>query len=177
MTLTTSPLSPVDTAVPALLREQGYALLDPGALQHELSLSLPELDAWRDTWERLPRDPYLRDGGHYRARRHACFVQNVGQAIDLTLSPRRAHWQPTSYNALHGGIERWFEPIEPAVSGSAAWARLLCGLGKLFAQRTDTPRWYIEAHQFRIDTAEGIGRPTPEGVGEESNGTVVRVFD
>ena len=24
-------------------------------------------------------------------------------------------------------------------------------------------RWYIEAHQFRIDTAEGIGRPTPEG--------------
>ena len=25
------------------------------------------------------------------------------------------------------------------------------------------PRWYIEAHQFRIDTAGGIGRPTPEG--------------
>ena len=25
------------------------------------------------------------------------------------------------------------------------------------------PRWYIEAHQFRIDTANGIGRPTPEG--------------
>jgi hypothetical protein len=24
-------------------------------------------------------------------------------------------------------------------------------------------RWYVEAHQFRIDTLEGIGRPTPEG--------------
>ena len=23
--------------------------------------------------------------------------------------------------------------------------------------------WYAEAHQFRIDTADGIGRPTPEG--------------
>jgi hypothetical protein len=23
--------------------------------------------------------------------------------------------------------------------------------------------WYVEAHQFRIDTADGIGRPTPEG--------------
>ena len=23
--------------------------------------------------------------------------------------------------------------------------------------------WFIEAHQFRIDTANGIGRPTPEG--------------
>ena len=24
-------------------------------------------------------------------------------------------------------------------------------------------RWFIEAHQFRVDTAGGIGRPTPEG--------------
>ena len=23
--------------------------------------------------------------------------------------------------------------------------------------------WYIEAHPFRIDTTDGIGRPTPEG--------------
>jgi hypothetical protein len=23
--------------------------------------------------------------------------------------------------------------------------------------------WYVEAHQFRIDTEGGIGRPTPEG--------------
>src|SRR5262249_43868639 len=35
--------------------------------------------------------------------------------------------------------------------------------GELFAQLEATPRWYIEAHQFRIDTAAGIGRPTPEG--------------
>jgi hypothetical protein len=24
-------------------------------------------------------------------------------------------------------------------------------------------RWHVEAHQFRIDTTDGIGRPTPEG--------------
>ena len=24
-------------------------------------------------------------------------------------------------------------------------------------------RWCIEAHQFRIDTSDGLGRPTPEG--------------
>jgi hypothetical protein len=23
--------------------------------------------------------------------------------------------------------------------------------------------WFVEAHQFRIDTTDGIGRPTPEG--------------
>ena len=28
--------------------------------------------------------------------------------------PHRAHWQPLEYNALHGGMQRWFEPMEPA---------------------------------------------------------------
>ena len=36
-------------------------------------------------------------------------------------------------------------------------------MGQLFAQVKPAARWYIEAHQFRIDTAEGVGRPTPEG--------------
>ena len=81
----------------------------------------------------------------------------------LQLVAHRAHWQPTSYNALHGGMERWFEPIEPAVSGAPPWSQLLRGLGALFARLQPVDRWYVEAHQFRIDTAEGIGRPTPEG--------------
>ncbi|MFN7510620.1 MAG: 2OG-Fe dioxygenase family protein, partial [Betaproteobacteria bacterium] len=41
----------------------------------------------------------------------------------------------------------------------------LAALGRVFAAAAATPvtRWYVEAHQFRIDTAQGIGRPTPEG--------------
>ena len=30
------------------------------------------------------------------------------------------------------------------------------------AVRGEQP-WFVEAHQFRIDTTDGIGRPTPEG--------------
>ena len=60
--------------------------------------------------------------------------------------------------------ERWFEPIEPAVVASPAWqrgaARAWRGLAS--ALRGAQP-WYVEAHQFRIDTTDGIGRPTPEG--------------
>jgi hypothetical protein len=83
---------------------------------------------------------------------------------ELLLAPHRAHWQPTSYNALHGGIERWFEPVDRGVSESAAWQGLIAGLGRLFADAAGgVDRWYVEAHQFRIDTAQGIGRPTPEG--------------
>jgi hypothetical protein len=151
-------------STPSQLRTDGYELLEPGQLAHTLGLSLVELEPWRASWDALPRDPYLRDGGHYRARRHSCFIQELGASSDpLTLVPQRAHWQPTAYNALHGGLERWFSPIDGVVLASSAWTRLLCGLGERFAALTPTERWYIEAHQFRIDTAEGIGRPTPEG--------------
>jgi hypothetical protein len=40
---------------------------------------------------------------------------------------------------------------------------LLTSIGLLFAEIRPVDRWYIEAHQFRIDTTDGIGRPTPEG--------------
>jgi len=114
------------------------------------------------TWNDLPPDRYLRDGGRYRYRRHACFVHERGGGA-LVLAPRRAHWQSTLYNALHGGMERWFEPIEPGFAGSEAFTGLLRRFGEVFAAARPAPRWYIEAHQFRIDTADGIGRPTPEG--------------
>ncbi|MDB4976743.1 MAG: hypothetical protein JWN48_5084 [Myxococcaceae bacterium] len=159
-----SPASATESAVPDQLREHGFALLTPAEVSRDLALDLTQLDLWKQTWAHLPRDPYLRDGGRYRARRHACFVQSIANGkVDLTLVPPRAHWQPTAYNALHGGLERWFSPIEPVVSESPAWGQLLCGLGDRFAALTPTRQWFIEAHQFRIDTAEGIGRPTPEG--------------
>jgi hypothetical protein len=124
--------------------------------------TLPALTALASSWNDLPRDEYLRDGGRYRARRHACFVQ-YRERGSLVRTPHRAHWQPTTYNALHGGLERWFAPVEPVVADSDAWQALLSGCGELFARVRPTPAWYIEAHQFRIDTASGIGRPTPEG--------------
>jgi hypothetical protein len=146
----------------ANLRSAGYVFLPASAAQATLQLEVPGLDALRESWERLPRDTYLRDGGRYRARRHSCFVQTLAPAT-LEAVPHRPHWQPTSYNALHGGLTRWFEPIEPQVSGAPAWRQLLLALGEVFAQLQPVPRWFIEAHQFRIDTTDGIGRPTPEG--------------
>lgn len=159
--LVLSPYPSMSSFAVTSLSLTGYALLTPEQFVRELDLDLTELDPLRKTWANLPRDAYLRDGGRYRSRRHSCFIQDVGGAIVET--PHRAHWQPPDYNALHGGIERWFEPIEPEVRRHPAWLRLLTACGNLFAQLRSTPRWFIEAHQFRIDTDEGIGRPTPEG--------------
>ena len=147
------------------LSRGGFAFISAADLAGAVGVAAHELDPLREWWTDLPRDQYLRDGGRYRFRRHSCFIEEFagdGRSA-LTLQPHRAHWQPTSYNALHGGLERWFEPISPRVSQSPAWNRLLMGIGSLFAQVRPVPRWFIEAHQFRIDTASGIGRPTPEG--------------
>ncbi|MBS0577633.1 MAG: 2OG-Fe dioxygenase family protein [Proteobacteria bacterium] len=145
----------------ASLELDGYAFAAPAEAAAALQLDLPGLDALTASWDALPRDAYLRDGGAYRSRRHSCFTQDAGGAPQPVA--HRPHWQPTAYNALHGGLTRWFEAVDAAVRGAPAWGQLLGALGALFAQRRAVPRWYIEAHQFRIDTHSGIGRPTPEG--------------
>jgi hypothetical protein len=148
------------------LRQDGLSLLQPDELTATLKLdSAHWLDDWTGlsgSWDRLAPDAHLKDGGRYRKRRHACFVQDLATG-QLVQQAHRAHWQPTDYNALHGGFERWFEPIEPLVATAPAWTALLSSLGQLFAEVKPVPRWHIEAHQFRIDTAGGVGRPTPEG--------------
>jgi hypothetical protein len=147
-------------AVPAALAGQGYAVLDPAGTAALTGLSPAELQALAVGWDALPPDGYLRDGGRYRHRRHACFTVEDGRVAAVA---HRAHWQSLDYNALHGGMERMYEPLEPALTGQPAWSRLLAALGAVCTRVRDGGRWHVEAHQFRIDTGDGIGRPTPEG--------------
>ncbi|HTG77550.1 MAG TPA: 2OG-Fe dioxygenase family protein, partial [Steroidobacteraceae bacterium] len=91
------------------LRAEGHARLTAAEVEALVAPHADALAALAPSWNTLAQDLYLRDGGSYRARRHACFVQELAPAA-LVRSPHRAHWQPTTYNALHGGLERWFEP-------------------------------------------------------------------
>ena len=150
------------TAIAKAILERGYVLLQPPQMAEQLAVDLAELQSLRASWEELCKDVHLRDGGSYRSRRHSCFVY-TSATQSLELAPHRAHWQPLDYNALHGGMERWFEPITPAVHTAQVWQQLLKSLGAVLDALCPVTRWYIEAHQFRIDTAAGIGRPTPEG--------------
>ena len=43
------------------------------------------------------------------------------------------------------------------------WPRLLHWLAVRASALRGAQPWFVEAHPFRIDTAGGIGRPTPEG--------------
>ena len=153
------PSIPVDRLPPELAR-LGYAVLDARSVQQWLDLPPSALAALQPSWDDLRADAYLKDGGRYRQRRHSSFVV---EGDGVTQVPHRAHWQPVSYNALHGGMERWFEPMDPATVAQPAWSQLLQQLGALASALKGAQRWFVEAHQFRIDTTDGIGRPTPEG--------------
>jgi hypothetical protein len=139
----------------------GRAVLNPSGLCELLGSELTALNALRPSWDHLVLDAYLRDGGRYRRRRHSCFVVQGDQVKQV---PHRAHWQPLEYNALHGGLQRWFEPIEANVLAQPVWAQLLRALSAQCSVWSQAAHpWFVEAHQFRIDTTDGIGRPTPEG--------------
>jgi hypothetical protein len=146
----------------AQLAGSGYAVLAAAPLAELADVAPARLAAWQRFWDDLPPDAHLRDGGRYRRRRHGCFHVDGGQVRPV---PHRAHWQPVEYNALHGGIERWFEPLAPALAEDPAWARLLAALAGCASRLGVPPQggWFVEAHPFRIDCTDGIGRPTPEG--------------
>ena len=147
-------------ACAATLQRQGYAVLSAEGVSALSGCSAQALHALHNTWSDLPPDNYLKDGGHYRRRRHSCFVVQEGA---VTQMPHRAHWQPLDYNALHGGMQRLFEPILPEVTAQPVWSQLLLWLGAVCSGLKGAQPWFVEAHQFRIDTTDGIGRPTPEG--------------
>lgn len=146
--------------LPTVLRQQGYAVLSPAGVGELAGCAPQQLQALLPSWNALPPDRYLKDGGRYRRRRHSCFISD-GEHV--TQAPHRAHWQPVEYNALHGGMQRWFEPMEPHVVAESAWTRLLQAMARVASALKGQRPWFIEAHQFRIDTEGGIGRPTPEG--------------
>ncbi|HSW19305.1 MAG TPA: 2OG-Fe dioxygenase family protein [Ramlibacter sp.] len=159
-------------ALDAQLREHGFAVLDAAGVCQLAGCAPQELSALEPGWALLPPDSHLKDGGRYRRRRHACFVVE-GAAV--AQAPHRAHWQPVEYNALHGGMERWFEPMDAAVVGAPGWRRLLAALAGVASALRGPQPWFVEAHQFRIDTTDGIGRPTPEGAHRDGV-DVVAVF-
>jgi hypothetical protein len=157
--LLSPPLTAPDQMV-ATLSSQGFAVLSAASVCALAGVTTEALQALQPSWDDLPPDQYLKDGGRYRRRRHAS-VQVSADGVQTM--PHRAHWQPISYNALHGGMQRWFDPMAPEVVQQDAWQKLLCGLARVACAAQGDQTWFTEAHQFRIDTTDGIGRPTPEG--------------
>ena len=153
------PLTPTPEIATAI-QSHGFAIAAAASVAELVKVTASDLLDLGMHWQELPRDPYLKDGGRYRFRRHASYTVS---GSELKMAPHRAHWQSLDYNALHGGIERWFEPITQALANDLRWQAVIKNTAGLFSSLKPVITWFIEAHQFRIDTSDGIGRPTPEG--------------
>ena len=108
----------------------------------------------------------MADGGRYRRRRFAAYRATPA---GLLRKPHQPHYQSRDYNALNGGLERWFEPVAEAIGHHPALDAILGTSYALFDRMTPAlyrpPAWHVELHQFRIEARSGeAGQPTPEGM-------------
>ncbi len=157
--------APIESLRDALARD-GYAFVPAAAMKAALEsrASLADWEAFAASWNDLPLDRYMADGGRYRRRRHACF--SVMPGGDIERLPHQPHYQSRDYNPLNGGIARWFDPVDARVGGGPTMKAVLDLCSVLFGALAPAPRsWHVEMHQFRIEARQDEqGRPTPEGV-------------
>lgn len=158
------------TTLPSLaetIAGSGYAFVPADAMRPLLAAvgGLGDWERFAASWDDMPLDTYLAThGGRYRRRRHAVFAAAPEGSIER--APPQPHYQSLDYNPLQGGIERWFEPIDPAIGAGDSLATILRFCRGLFERLAGAaPAWRIECHQFRIEAKPGeAGQPTPEGL-------------
>ncbi|MBS0516328.1 MAG: 2OG-Fe dioxygenase family protein [Proteobacteria bacterium] len=163
--MTRAPVDAVDD-LPAALRRDGYAFVAHTRMRELLGTvgTLADWPAFAASWNDLALDTYLADFGRYRRRRHAVF--HAERDGTITREAHQPHWQSLEYNALQGGIERWFEAVEsPIASGTSLQTILRLSLSLFGGLASEVDSWRVEVHQFRIEARAGEpGQPTPEGV-------------
>jgi hypothetical protein len=149
----------------AAIARGGYAFVHAAEMRDQLTAdgALSDWTAFAASWSRLELDHYMADGGRYRRRRHAVYAAAADGAI--VRAPHQPHYQSRDYNALNGGIARWFEPVEPAIGDGATLHAILAFSRSLFERLSRRQDWHVEVHQFRIEARpDEKGQPTPEGI-------------
>jgi len=154
------------TGIRNAIARAGYAFVEASDMRTALGRfgSLADWPAFADSWNDLSTDTYMADGGRYRRRRFG--VWSAGRQGHIARGAHQPHYQSLNYNTLNGGIERWFEPIKPAIGDGSSMRTILEYCRSLFGRLApDTDQWHVEAHQFRIEARLGEhGKPTPEGM-------------
>ena len=118
------------------------------------------------SWNDLPEDTYMSDGGRYRLRRHAVFSANKS-GLEVRPKPHQPHYQTTHFNTLNGGLQRYFEPIKEDICDCKIMRSILNFGARTFGTLSPLNEWHIEVHQFRILAGDDQGKPTPEGMHQD----------
>lgn len=153
-------------ALCARVQQAGFTFASNQQVRMLIEAANPDaLNDWpvfEASWDNMPLDPYMADGGRYRRRRYATL-----SAVDgvIRLEPHQPHYQSLEYNALNGGVAREYEPIPEQVLKGNTMQNVLLFCERLFSVMQPGNPWHIECHQFRIEAGDGAqGKPTPEGI-------------
>lgn len=152
----------VDT-ICAAIRESGFCFVPAAAAAPLIQAPLVDRDQFNASWDGMPLDTYMADGGRYRRRRFAT-LSFAPLTTRATIEPHQPHYQSLDYNKLNGGIARHFEPVADEILRGPTLSALLALCG-VFGTLSPGRHWHVEVHQFRIEAdARASGKPTPEGV-------------
>lgn len=145
------------------IQSTGFSFIKSNLFKRLLTVSiLNDWPAFVASWQQMPLDEYMADGGRYRRRRHAVLSANH-EAIQL--EPHQPHFQSRDYNNLNGGIPRLFDAIPRVIVQGETFQTIVNFCNHIFSDLSGHKHWHIEAHQFRIEASQQQhGNPTPEGV-------------
>src|SRR4029077_20864219 len=93
------------------LAAEGFVFVHAAPMRAALEALGPLSDwpAFAASWKDLEVDGYLDAHGRYRKRRFGVYAADSAGAVER--QPHQPHYQHREYNALFGGVERWFEPV------------------------------------------------------------------
>ncbi|MEU7060684.1 2OG-Fe dioxygenase family protein [Streptomyces sp. NPDC046197] len=128
----------------------------PPALQDSLKALIASFDD-------LPADPYLPDGGRYRYRRHTRYIYRPATG-ELLVADNPGYFQTVENNPFAGGQWRKYEELQEEIRSGAFLAALIdFNVGRL--PMPEVEQWAVQVQCVRIVARDGAcGRPIPEGV-------------
>lgn len=147
------------------IAKQGYSVLAGSTVQNAFATwSGVAWSAFASSWNRLALDGYMADGGHYRYRRYSVLGWSAQDRL-LRLEPHQPHYQAKTFNALNGGIERHYRPLQRDALSNPCFGQIIAFCLTALDQIEEGFDWRIEVHQFRIlALPDSGGKPTPEGL-------------
>ncbi|MFE6049874.1 2OG-Fe dioxygenase family protein [Kitasatospora sp. NPDC056446] len=140
----------------------GFSIVD-GADFRLTGTARDGVAAFAASYDDLPPDPYLPDGGSYRYRRHTRYAYDTGTG-ELAVTENPGYFQTRENNPFAGGRTRKYEELDATVRFNPFLSALIAfNVGRL--PLPQVRRWAVQAHCVRIVArADQAGRPTPEGV-------------
>jgi hypothetical protein len=148
------------------LREFGYSII---RLEWEQSSAFDsEWRHFKESWNKLKADRYLKAATTYRFRRYATYDYFSLEGI-LKQKAHQEFRQPITegVNNPYAGQERIFAPLTEDIANGQYLEILIKANIELFSRLLANPisHWTVGVHQIRVlGTAAAAGSPTPEGI-------------